>query len=229
MPSRTKDLADHAGLSHPLLQWRVPTPLAQAILSSSLSSNLLTAPRLVPMVAMVATTPQPSPMPWATRSSLNQSSHTLWKMVPAQPCPLDKLVSQTSSTLAKVLPASSKFSLNTDQLESLSTPPTLSSNTSAAVLLTPLHAVNLWTMPSPLSATVPTRARTTSWWETPGVPAGVSMDTSTSLWTIRTSAVSWPGIHPSPRLIPPRGHHEHDLFDHKCDVSLISLFIITEL
>jgi len=191
---RTKDNADHAGPSPPLVLLKVPTSSPLEILFPSPSNNSSPAP-LKTVDAMVDSWTTLSLTPDPTHWSLNPNTHTPLHGEELEPAPLPRLLVVSYlppiTLMSKNHPAPSSLLLPSDQLPLLLKPTRPhSSTTLVESLLDPLA--------EPLSTTVslpsdgePKVDKNTTLSRTPGDPHGENPDTSESeLKTELVSAVS---------------------------------------
>merc|ERR1712224_1018532 len=179
-PSRTKDNADHAGLSQPPLPLRDTTPFNKDNSFPLLSNNSLIATDPA-MDAMEDGKLMPCNTFNKTDKLSNKTTPTLLEMEPAEPplWPL-LLVSPRSTVSEPDLPLPLRLPSPLDQPQLPLRPTDQSSKDTLVVSSTPLPVEPNSITPSPLSDMEPKEDKTTTSSETHGVHHGETEDTSTS-------------------------------------------------
>lgn len=193
--SRTKEAADHAGLSLPTLLLRQLTGKLPINLSASPSSNLSTATQH-PMDAVVDGTSGLGTISRNLSLTLSLSTHT--------PAEMDSANHKTQVSTSKATRELERLLLHTRLLSNrvlfLSLSPlatTFSPCTEVVFLLLSLTAQPALTTQSPLSAGVPQVPKTTGSSETPGAQDGATRATSSSLLlmamvsVVASSTLTW--------------------------------------
>merc|ERR1712157_619594 len=191
--SRTREAADHAGHSPPLVPWRDVNSSRPELLPPFPNRNSLTATISDPRDATVVPWLEPSSGTSLTRPKLKLTTSTPPRLAPATlPTTPDSSTPPDSSRslLTPHLPLWPPFRLDQPQLPSrltrlLSKPTSLESSTAK------LAEPSLTTVSSLLDTELRT-VRTTTSSRTPGTPPGVTTDTSRLPTTVmaKVSAVS---------------------------------------
>merc|ERR1712232_16097 len=194
--SRTRDLADHAGPSHPLDAWKVLGSSRPELSSPSPSRSLSTVATTDPWDAMVAPWRVPSTGMRPTNPNWSPTTPTLPRTEPAKnPHTLD------SSTALATRPSPLTPHLHSMPPSRLAQPPLLSrltrwsSRCTPAVSSTAQSAEPTLTTVSSLSDTELRTDKTTTWLRTHGVHHGATRATSRSpaMVMVKASAESrWP-------------------------------------